>query len=47
LSSIGNFGILVRQRVQLLPLFIVLLLIPPREKREEEEARAEAELARV
>jgi hypothetical protein len=47
LSSIGNFGILVRQRVQLLPLFIVLLLIPPREKGEEDKNEAKAELARV
>jgi hypothetical protein len=28
-SSIANFGILVRQRVQLLPLYVVLLSIPP------------------
>jgi hypothetical protein len=27
-SSIANFGILVRQRVQLLPLYVVLLSIP-------------------
>lgn len=28
-SSIGNFGILVRQRVQVLPFLLVLLAIPP------------------
>jgi hypothetical protein len=27
-SSVANFGILVRQRVQLLPLYLVLLSIP-------------------
>lgn len=28
-SAIGNFGILTRQRVQVLPLYLVLLAIPP------------------
>jgi hypothetical protein len=28
-ANIGNFGILVRQRTQLLPLFFVLLCLPP------------------
>jgi hypothetical protein len=28
-ANIGNFGILVRQRTQLLPLFLVLLCLPP------------------
>jgi hypothetical protein len=31
-SSIANFGILVRQRVQLLPIALVLLCIPPKRK---------------
>jgi hypothetical protein len=47
LSSIGNFGLLVRQRVQLLPLFLVLLLIPPREKGAEDEHVSQGELARA
>jgi hypothetical protein len=29
-SSIGNFGILVRQRSSVLPLFLVLLSVPPK-----------------
>jgi hypothetical protein len=32
-SYIGNFGILVRQRVQLLPLLFVLFALPPRRRR--------------
>ncbi len=32
-SSIGNFGILVRQRVQLLPIFLVLLAVPPKARK--------------
>ena len=34
-SSIGNFGILVRQRVQVYPLFLVLLALPkpPRQRK--------------
>jgi hypothetical protein len=31
-SSIANFGILARQRVQMLPLFLVLLAIPPKQQ---------------
>lgn len=34
-SGIANFGILARQRVQLLPFFLVLLCIPPRRDVEE------------
>lgn len=30
-SAIANFGILVRERVQLLPFYLILLAIPPRE----------------
>ena len=33
-SAIANLGILARQRVQLLPFFLVLLCIPPRRKRD-------------
>jgi hypothetical protein len=29
LSSLGNFGYLARQRVQLLPFYFVLLCTPP------------------
>jgi hypothetical protein len=48
LSSIANFGLLVRQRVQLLPLFLVLLLLPPREKTEDEDEQvSRGELARA
>jgi hypothetical protein len=36
-SSIGNFGILTRQRVQLLPLFLVLLCVPPKRAKDEPE----------
>ena len=31
-SSIGNFGILVRQRSSVLPFFLVLLAVPPKKK---------------
>jgi uncharacterized membrane protein len=34
-SSIANFGILARERVQALPFFLVLLCIPPRLHREQ------------
>jgi hypothetical protein len=40
-SSFANFGILARERVQLLPLFFVLLSIPPR-PRERGDDRASA-----
>lgn len=32
-SGIANFGLLARQRVQLLPLYLVLLAVPPAEQR--------------
>jgi hypothetical protein len=35
-SSIANFGLLARERVQVLPLFLVLLVIPPPDVREVE-----------
>jgi len=38
-SSIANFGILARQRVQVLPFLFILLAIPPREGGEEPERR--------
>jgi hypothetical protein len=41
-SSIANLGILSRQRVQLLPLFVVLLCLPLRRRRGPEEAPAAA-----
>lgn len=34
-SAIGNLGILARQRVQMLPFFLILLCVPPRRKRAE------------
>ena len=37
-GSIGNFGILARQRVQVLPLFLVLLSVPLVERQDEEES---------
>jgi hypothetical protein len=37
-SSIANLGILARQRVQLLPLFLVILCIPPKRKASAKEA---------
>jgi uncharacterized membrane protein YhaH (DUF805 family) len=45
-SSIANFGLLARQRVQLLPVFLVLLLIPPRQKEEDAGDDRETRLAR-
>jgi hypothetical protein len=41
-STISNFGILVRQRAQLLPLFLVLL-VPPRTPSEEDEDEDDGE----
>lgn len=32
-SSVANFGLLARERVQLLPLFLVLVCVPPPEER--------------
>jgi len=46
-SSIANFGILARQRVQVLPFLFVLLAIPPREGGEEPERRPSAALEQV
>jgi hypothetical protein len=37
-SSFANFGLLARERVQLLPLFLVLLVIPPPDLRDERDA---------
>jgi hypothetical protein len=31
-SAIGNFGILARERVQLLPFYLILLSMPPKER---------------
>jgi hypothetical protein len=42
-SGLANFGLLARERVQLLPLFLVLLTVPPatvRTEQEQEELRA-------
>ena len=40
-SSVANFGLLARERVQLLPLFLVLLVIPPPDlRRPDDEASA-------
>lgn len=39
-SSFANFGLLARERVQLLPFFIVLLSVPPRTEAQELELRA-------
>jgi hypothetical protein len=44
-SGLANFGLLARQRVQLLPLFFVLLAVPP-QKDEEPEPETVQELAR-
>jgi hypothetical protein len=44
-SSIANFGILTRQRVQVLPLYIVLLAIPPMEKKIDSKRRRFKEAA--
>jgi hypothetical protein len=38
-SAIANLGILARQRVQMLPFFLVLLCVPPRGKRAPDERR--------
>ncbi len=44
-SSIANFGILARQRVQVLPVMLVLLCIPPKAERTEEPANASVDAA--
>jgi hypothetical protein len=46
-SSIANFGILARQRVQVLPFLFVLLAIPPREGGNDPERRPAAALEQV
>jgi hypothetical protein len=38
-SAVANFGLLARERVQVLPLFLVLLTIPPPDVRDEPDAR--------
>jgi hypothetical protein len=38
-SAIANFGLLARERVQLLPLFLVLLCVPPAKEHADETAR--------
>jgi hypothetical protein len=38
-SGVANFGLLARERVQMLPFLLVLAAIPPRTKRDEEEQR--------
>ena len=48
-SSIANFGLLARERVQLLPLFLILLVIPPPDFRgpDDEAPASEDRLAEV
>jgi hypothetical protein len=46
-SSFANFGLLARQRVQLYPLFLVLLSIPPALRRRREAPRATKETVAV
>jgi hypothetical protein len=47
-ASFPNFGLLARERVQVLPLFLVLLCVPPRSRRREEAEHADGPLtARV
>lgn len=46
-SSIANFGILARQRVQVLPFLFVLLAIPPRAGGEDSERRPAAAFEQV
>jgi len=45
-SAIANLGILARQRVQMLPFFLVLLCIPPRRRRRREEEKRALEARR-
>jgi hypothetical protein len=45
-SSFANFGLLARERVQLFPLYLVLLSVPPRSWRRRSGA-TQAERARV
>ena len=46
-SSMANFGILARQRVQVLPFLFVLLAIPPKEGGGDDERRRSAALEQV
>jgi hypothetical protein len=48
-SAIANFGLLARERVQLLPLFLILLCVPPAELRDQEPDAADeaSEVIRV
>lgn len=41
-SSVANFGILARQRVQLLPFYLALFALPPLRNREEERSKSPA-----
>ena len=40
-SAFANFGLLARERAQLLPLFVVLLCVPPRSDEDEDDRPAE------
>jgi hypothetical protein len=40
-SAIANFGLLARERVQLLPLFLILLCVPPAELRDQQPDEAD------
>jgi hypothetical protein len=42
-SAIANLGILARQRVQMLPFFLVLLCVPSRRKRRRDDAKRKRE----
>lgn len=46
-SSIGNFGILTRQRTQVLPMLLVLLVLPPERQRVDEYTPSVEERART
>jgi hypothetical protein len=44
-SAIGNYGILARERVQIIPFLLVLLCIPPAKRRARDEAKQAGEQA--
>jgi hypothetical protein len=46
-SAIANFGLLARERVQVLPFFLVLLAVPPAELREPEKETETTEVMYV
>ena len=46
-SSIGNFGILTRQRTQVLPMLLVLLVLPAERQRLDEYTPTVEERART